>query len=166
MKPPALPVERVLALQPPSLRMVVPDSWADSNGHMNMRWYVAIFDDAGDELHERVGLTPEFHRKNQTGTVDLEHHTHFLKEVMPGDSVAVYSRLVARSLKRLHYLMFLVNETRGNLAAIFECMNAFLDLRVRKTAPFPPEILAGIDALLDRDSKLDWPPPVSGAMRS
>jgi acyl-CoA thioester hydrolase len=146
MKPPALPVERVLALQPPSLRMVVPDSWADSNGHMNMRWYVAIFDDAGDELHERVGLTPEFHRKNQTGTVDLEHHTHFLKEVMPGDSVAVYSRLVARSLKRLHYLMFLVNETRGNLAAIFECMNAFLDLRVRKTAPFPAEILAGIDA--------------------
>ena len=146
MKPPALPVERVLALQPPSLRMVVPDSWGDSNGHMNMRWYVAIFDDAGDELHERVGLTPEFHRKNQTGTVDLEHHTHFLKEVMPGDSVAVYSRLVARSLKRLHYLMFLVNETRGNLAAIFECMNAFLDLRVRKTAPFPAEILAGIDA--------------------
>jgi hypothetical protein len=44
---------------------------------MNMRWYVAIFDDAGDELHERVGLTPEFHRAHQTGTVDLEHHTHF-----------------------------------------------------------------------------------------
>jgi hypothetical protein len=44
-------------------------------------------------------------------------------------------------------------------------MNAFLDLRVRKTAPFPAEILAGIDAWLDRDSKLDWPPPLSGAMR-
>ena len=41
MKPPTLAVERILALQPPSLRMAVPDSWADSNGHMNMRWYVA-----------------------------------------------------------------------------------------------------------------------------
>jgi acyl-CoA thioesterase FadM len=137
---------------------------------MNMRWYVALFDDAGDELvvfqRERVGLTPEFHRAHRTGTVDLEHHTHFLSEVMPGDSVAVYSRLVARSPKRLHYLMFLVNDTKGKLAAIFECMNAFLDLRVRETAPFPPAIVERIDAWLDRDRKLDWPPPVSGAIQT
>jgi acyl-CoA thioester hydrolase len=166
MKPPAVAVESILALQPPSLRLTVPDSWADSNGHMNMRWYVAVFDDAGDELHERVGLTPEFHRRNQTGTVDLEHHTHFLREVMPGDGIAVYSRLVGRSAKRLHYLMFLVNETKGNLAAIFECMNAFADLKIRRTAPFPPEILSRIDAWLERDTKLDWPPPVSGAMQA
>jgi acyl-CoA thioester hydrolase len=166
MKPPALAIESILALQPPSFRIVVPGSWADSNGHMNIRWYVAVFDDAGDELHARIGLTPEFHRQRGTGTFDLEHHTHFLNEVMPGDSIAVYSRLVARSPKRVHHLMFLVNETRGNLAAIFECMNSFMDLKVRKTAPFPAEILARIDAWLDRDSRLDWPPPVSGAMRA
>lgn len=166
MKPPAIALERVLELQPASLRKTVPHSWADSNGHMNMRWYVALFDDAGDELHERCGLTPEFHRIHHSGTVDLEHHTHFLNEVMPGDTVAVYSRLVERSAKRLHYLMFLVNETKGKLAAIFECMNAFLDLNARKTAPFPPEIAAKIDAWLDRDRKLDWPPPVSGAMKA
>src|ERR1035438_6684829 len=94
MKPPAIAVEGIVALQPPSLHRVVPPSWADANGHMNMRWYVAMFDDAGDELHERVGLTPEFHRRHHTGTVDLEHHTHFLHEVMPGDTVAIYSRLV------------------------------------------------------------------------
>ena len=156
----------MLALQPPSLRRTVPADWADSNAHMNMRWYVALFDDAGDELHERCGLTAEFHRAHRSGTVDLEHHTHFLSEVMPGETVAVYSRLVARSAKRLHYLMFLVNETKGRLAAIFECMNAFLDLELRKTAPFPPEIAAHIDAWLEDDRKLDWPPPVSGAMQA
>jgi acyl-CoA thioester hydrolase len=147
---------------------------------MNMRWYAALFDDAGDELHERCGLTPEFHTAHRSGTVDLEHHTHFLNEVMPGDTVVVYSRLVERSAKRLHYLMFLVNESSaqaegsvvrgekpsGKLAAIFECMNAFLDLEVRRTAPFPPEIAAKIDAWLERDRKLDWPPPVSGAMQA
>src|ERR1700726_3010406 len=134
MKPPPVAVESILVLEPPALRTLVPDSWVDANAHMNMRWYVALFDDAGDELHERIGLTPEFHRRHQTGTVDLEHHTHFLNEVMPGDCIAVYIRLVARSSKRLHYLMFLVNETRGKLAAIFECMNAFADLTIRKTA--------------------------------
>src|SRR5579863_4579816 len=148
MKPPAVAVDSILVLQPPSLRLVIPEPWGDLNGHMNMRWYAAIFDDAGDELHERIGLTPEFHRRRQTGTVDLEHHTYFLHEVMPGDSIAVYSRLVAWSPKRLHYLMFLVNETRFQLAAIFECMNAFADLTVRRTAPFPPEILERIDAWL------------------
>jgi acyl-CoA thioester hydrolase len=129
-----------------------------------MRWYVAIFDDAGDDLHERIGLTVEFHREHHTGTVDLEHHTHFLHEVMPGDTVAVYARLVGRSAKRLHYLMFLVNETKGRLAAIFECINAFADLTIRKTAPFPPETGARIDAWLKKDATLDWAAPVSGSM--
>jgi acyl-CoA thioester hydrolase len=165
MKPPAVAVESILALQPPSLHLVVPPSWADSNGHMNMRWYVALFDDAGDELHERMGLTPEFHRLHHSGTVDLEHHTHFLSEVIPGDTVAVYARLVARSAKRVHYLMFLVNESNGRLSAIFECINAFADLTIRRTAAFPPEIAAKIDAWMARDRNLDWPPPVSGAMQ-
>ena len=165
MKPPALALEKILALGPPSLRIVVPDAWADANGHMNMRWYVAVFDDAGDDLHARIGLTPDFHREHHSGTVDLEHHTNFLNEIMPGDHLAVYTRLVARSAKRVHYLMFLVNETKGKLAAIFECMNAFVDLSVRKTAPFPPAVLAKIDAWLEEDADLDWPPPLSGSMR-
>jgi acyl-CoA thioester hydrolase len=166
VRPPALAVESILALQPASLHAVIPEAWADANGHMNMRWYVALFDDAGDELHERVGLTPEFHRLHTTGTVDLEHHTNFLHEVVPGDSVAIYSRLVARSAKRLHYLMFLVNESSGKLSAIFECMNAYLDLTVRRTAPFPAEILAKIDWWLEKDQQLSWPAPVSGAMKA
>jgi acyl-CoA thioester hydrolase len=142
----------------------VPAGWADSNGHVNMRWYVVLFDDAGDDLHARIGLTPDFHRENGTGTVDLEHHTNFLREILPGESVAVYTRLVARSAKRVHYLMFLVNETQGNLAAIFECINALLDTTARRTAPYPAEILAKIDAWIEKDRALDWLPPVSGAM--
>jgi hypothetical protein len=42
MKPSAIAVNSVLVLQPPSLRLVVPESWADSDGHMNMRWYAGI----------------------------------------------------------------------------------------------------------------------------
>ena len=67
MKPPAIALDSILTLAPPCYRIVVPDAWADSNGHMNMRWYVAIFDDAGDDLHARTGLTPEFHRRHGTG---------------------------------------------------------------------------------------------------
>jgi acyl-CoA thioester hydrolase len=145
--------------------MTVPESYRDENGHMYMRWYFAIFDDAGDALHDQIGLTREYHSRHRTGTFDLEHHMHFLSEVNLGEDVAVYMRFVARSTKRLHYLMFMVNVTRGKLSAIFECMNAFADLRVRKTAPFPDEIARKIDEILARHEKLNWPPPLSGAMQ-
>lgn len=164
MKPPALPLERIAALEPPCLRLTVPDAYRDDNGHMNVRWYDAIFDDASDILHERLGLTPDYHRAHGTGTFDLEHHVHFLAEVIPGDRVAVYVRFVGQSAQRLHYLMFMVDETRGKLAAILECMNAFADLKVRRTAPFPPEAAAKIEAGVAVGRALDWPAPVYGAM--
>ena len=165
MKLPPIPLQEILTLSPACLKMTVPEEYRDENGHMNMRWYLAIFDDAGDVLHGRIGLTREYHNQHGTGTFDLEHHVHYLSEVNPGEEVAVYMRFVARSAKRLHYLMFMVNETRGKLATIFECMNALADLGVRKTAPFPDEIARKIDDILARHKKLDWPAPLSGAMQ-
>ena len=166
MKPPSIPIEKILTLEPACLRLTIPESYRDANGHMNMRWYVSIFDDAGDALHERLGITPEYHRQHGTGTFDLEHHTHFLSEVNPHEQVAVYVRLVGCSAKRFHYLMFMVNETRAKLAAIFECINTFADLRARKTIPFPPEIAGRIGDWVATDSRRDWPAPVCGVMRA
>ena len=166
MKPPDIPLEKILALEPACLRMTVPEPYSDLNGHMNVRWYAAIFDDAGDTLHERLGLTPEFHKAHGTGTMDLEGHINYLREVMIGDRLAILARLVARSAKRMQYLMFMVDETRGSLSAIFECINAFVDLKLRKTAPFPPEAAVKIDVGVTAGAALDWPPPVCGAMRS
>ena len=44
----------------------------------------------------------------------------------------------------MQYLMFMVDETRGSLSAIFECINAFADLKLRKSAPFRREIATKI----------------------
>jgi hypothetical protein len=65
----------------------------------------------------------------------------------------------------IHYLMFMVNESTGKVAAHFECVNALVDLQARKTTAYPAEIVARIDALLTEQNQLAWPPPVSGAMR-
>jgi acyl-CoA thioesterase FadM len=62
--------------------------------------------------------------------------------------------------------MFMVDETRDTLSAIFECINAFADLKVRKTAPFPPEIATKIEAGVAASAALDWPPPVCSVMRA
>ncbi|MFB3854771.1 MAG: thioesterase family protein [Vicinamibacterales bacterium] len=166
MKPPSIPLDRVEALAPACFRLEVPGAYGDANGHMNMRWFVAIFDDAGDAIYERLGLTPEYRRELGITTFDLEHHTHFLSEVVPGDTVAVYVRFVGHSAKRFHYLMFMVNESRARLAAIFECITTFVDARSRKATAMPADIQAGIAEWVARDTALGWPAPVSGSMRA
>ena len=164
MKPPPIALGKILALEPACLHMTVPEAYRDENGHMNVRWYATIFDEAGDTLHARLGLTPEFHRTHRTGTMDLENHFNYLHEIRAGDRLAIFSRIVANSAKRMQYLMFMVNDTTGSLSAIFECINAFADLKLRKTAPFPPEIATKIEAGVAASAALDWPPPACGMM--
>lgn len=166
MKPLPIALEQITRLEPVCLQATVPEAYRDSNGHMNVRWYVALFDDASDTLHEWMGLTPEFHAAHHTGTMDLEHHIHYLSEVMPGDVVTVYVRFMGYSSKRIHYLMFLVDETRGKLAATLECINAFADLERRKTAPFPAEAAAKIAAGVAAHTGLNWAAPVSGTLQA
>jgi acyl-CoA thioester hydrolase len=166
MKPPQISLEKIFALEPACLRMTVPEAYRDENGHMNVRWYATIFDEAGDSLHARLGLTPESHKAHAAGTMDLENHFNYLHEVRAGDCLAVFSRIVGQSPKRMHYIMFMIDETRGTLSAIFECVNAFADLKLRKTAPFPPEIAARVRAGVTASAALDWTPPLCGIMNA
>jgi acyl-CoA thioester hydrolase len=163
LKPPHIPLEKIEALTV-CLRTTVPEAYRDSNGHMNVRWYLALFDDAGDTLHDWMGVTLAYHAAHGTGTFDLEHHINYIAEVLPGEEIAVYIRVVGHSEKRLHYIMFLVNETRHRLAATLECINAFADLSLRRTAPWPPEAAAKLAEAVAIDGQLDWAAPLCGAM--
>ena len=95
MKPASISFEDIAALRPVCLRRTVPEAYLDLNNHMNMRWYVALFDDAGDTLHDHLGLTREFRRGHGSGTMDLEHHTWFINEVMAESQICIYTRMVA-----------------------------------------------------------------------
>lgn len=163
MKPPPIPLDAITRLTP-IYRFTIPESYLDENGHMNMRWYVAIFDEAGYPFVAQFGLTADYLSSQHSGGFDLEHHLHFLKEVRLGDSITIYPRLLARSAKRIHYLMFMVNDTQSAVAATFECVNSFADLTIRRTAPYPEAIAARIEAQLVIDSALTWSAPVCGVM--
>lgn len=163
MRPPAISLDLIADL-PKVYRVMIPPAYEDRNGHMNMRWYLALYDEAGDALYPLLGLNVEELAASGMGGFDLEHHIWYLAEVRIGDTVAIRVRLVARSEKLLHYLMFMANETRGVLSSIFECVHAHADLRIRRTAPFPTPVAARIDAFLAAHRALAWPAPVSGSM--
>jgi acyl-CoA thioester hydrolase len=163
MRPPAISLDQLAPL-PVVYRASIPPAYEDRNGHMNIRWYMALYDDAGDAMYPMLGLTADYFAAAGMGGFDLEHHLWYLAEVRSGDTVVIRVRILARRSKLMHYLMFMENETRCVLSSIFECVHAHADLNVRRTAPFPAQVAAKIDTFITAHSSLTWPAPVSGSM--
>jgi acyl-CoA thioester hydrolase len=164
VKPPNLTSDQIQVLGPSCYETIARAEWTDRNQHVNIRHLVAVFDDAGDAFYPTVGLGDADHRRRESGTMDLEHHTHFVREVRPGDRLAVYLRIVGVGPKRFHYVMFLLNQSTGQVASIFECVNTFVDLVRRKSAPWPDEVRSALLSLLEEHQALAWPAPVCGSM--
>ncbi len=158
-------VQSVLAL-PPLLAITAPDTWRDRNGHVNVQHYHGLYDQASWPLMASVGVDAAYFQEAQRGLFDLEHHVWYFAEVLVGDELSVHARFVARSEKRFHGLMFIVNRSRGQVASALEYLSTGADLRTRRTAPLAAELQAGLDRLINEHSQLDWSPPLSGAISS
>ena len=118
MRPPALSLDQLASL-PAVYRAVIPPAYEDRQGHMNVRWYLALYDEAGDAMYPMLGLTADYFASSGAGGFDLEHHLWYPSEVRIGDSVVIRVRMLAPSSKLFHYMMFMVNETRGRALLAF-----------------------------------------------
>lgn len=145
-------------------RTVVPEEYLDAMGHMNVMWYTHLFSMAMGGLFDLVGLTWEEIRHYQGGTFALESHNRYLAEVRVGETIEIHSRLLDRTEKRFHAMHFMTNQTQENVAASFEVVGAYIDLRSRRMAPFPDRIAAQLDWTIGEHRKLRWPAPTSGVM--
>lgn len=145
-------------------RAVVPESYLDVMGHMNVMWYTHLFSVAVGGLFKLVGLNRDYFESHQAGSFALETHVRYLAEVRAGESLRIHTRLLGRSAKRLHWMSFMVKEAGPVLAATSEFVAAHIDMRVRRSAPFPPQIVEAIDRVLAEHVRLPWPAPVCGVM--
>jgi acyl-CoA thioester hydrolase len=127
--------------------MQIEQQWIDYNGHLNMAYYNVMFDRAIDELWLKLGIGPGYMKERHGSTFTAECHVRYLREIHLGDPVQVSILLVAADEKRLHTFEELRHATEGWLSATSENMTIHIDMAARKTAPFPPDIRARIDAL-------------------
>jgi acyl-CoA thioester hydrolase len=149
---------------PVQLDYVIPPEWEDRNGHVNVQFYLTLFELGGWKILEDNGFDEAWMQRSQYSFFDLEHHLRYLAEIGVGDRVTAYNRVVGKSDKRFHGLYLIVNESRGRLACVLEYMSAGVDMRQRRTAPMPLELLGGLDRLYADHQKLSWPPPLCGIM--
>ena len=115
--------------------------WVDFYGHMNMGFYLVVFDMATDQLWPHIGLGPEFKARN-LGTFAAETWVSYVREVTEGMPLAAVNEVLAFDGKRLLARHELVHATEGWLAAENEVLYLCVDMAVRRVTTWPGDVQA------------------------
>jgi acyl-CoA thioester hydrolase len=123
---------------------VVRPEWIDSNGHMNLAYYVVVFDLATDALYNALGIGDAYREASGNSCFTAETHTLYEREVHLGDRLLVRTWLLGADTKRLHYFHEMFHLESGERSAVQELMALHIDMGVRRVAPYPPEQYAAL----------------------
>ena len=127
---------------------VVRPEWIDSNGHMNLAYYVLVFDLATDKLYDKLGIGNAYREATDHSSFTAETHTVYEREVHLGDRLMIRSWLLGADAKRVHYFHEMFHVESGERSAVQEIMSLHIDMRVRRVAAFPPELQASLAEML------------------
>jgi acyl-CoA thioester hydrolase len=130
----------------PHCEGVVLPEWIDANGHMNLAYYVVLFDQATDSMYDVLGVGQAYRDVTCNSTFTAETHTLYEREVRLGERVRVVPHLLGVDAKRLHYFHEMFHADEGHRVAAQELIALHIDLRVRRVAPFPPDLLERLQA--------------------
>ncbi|MGE4045105.1 MAG: thioesterase family protein, partial [Acetobacteraceae bacterium] len=136
---------------------VVLPEWIDSNGHLNLAYYVVVFDLATDALYDALKIGNAYREATNNSCFTAETHTVYEREVHLGDKLLVRGWLLGADAKRLHYFHEMFHVESGERAAVQELLALHIDMGVRRVAPFPPEVKASLDEAVRRHAPADLP---------
>jgi acyl-CoA thioester hydrolase len=145
---------------PLTWRERVREEWTDYNQHMNLAYYVLIFDHATDEFYRSVGLGLEYRERSGFSTFAVEAHITYDAEVSAGEEVICRSRLLDFDEKRLHYFHMMYHSENHNLVATTEILAVHVDLGARRVAAMPDEIGQLLAQRLEADRRFPVPEQV------
>jgi len=143
-----------------STRLRVLPEWIDSNGHMNVAFYLRAFDLAFDEVYERLVLESDAVSTAGTSTFAAEMHLTFQGEVFMGDPLRITTQLVGMDGKRFHRFQAMYHGEKGYLAATCEWLILFIDMTQRRVADMPPDVRIRMEAVRAAHAGLSLPPEI------
>jgi len=150
---------------PHHVTVTIPEEYRDIFDHMNFQYYLKIFNDGVFDMFDGVGMTESYFLDNQVAMYAVDQRLNFKSEVKINDTVSIYSRLIARSSKSLHFMQFMVNDTQHKVAATLEGLGFHVSQETKRSAPFLDNIVAEIDARLAEDHALEWDVLLSQAIQ-
>ena len=127
--------------------------WTDYNGHMNVAYYVLIFDLFGAEiLMNRFHMGEESANTSKKSTMVVESHITYKEEVKEGDEVDVNLLYFDHDKKRLQYKLEMIHKEKKYVASTIETLSLYVDLSLRKVAEFEEEKVKIMDQYIKENS--------------
>jgi acyl-CoA thioester hydrolase len=118
--------------------------WIDHNGHLNLAYYIVLFDEATDALWQAIGVGEAYRARSGCATFAAESHTLYMAELLLGDETTAHSLVLDVDAKRLHVAHELRRNHDDVVAARQELMFLNVDLATRRSAPWPAATLASL----------------------
>ena len=126
--------------------------WTDYNGHMNMSYYILIFDNAAEVMLTKFKMGGDSAKSDKKSTFAVETHTTYDQEVKLGEEVEVHLTYLDHDKKRIHYRVSMFHKEKKYLAATTEVLSLYIDLNQRKVAEFEPEKIKIMDDFIKTNS--------------
>ena len=139
-------------------RDVVRPEWIDENDHMNMGYYLVVFDLATDVWLDHIGLDRTHKQSASVTTFTLESHTCYLRELRCGAPLRFATRLLGFDEKRIHYIHEMWHANEHYLAATNELMSLHVRQQTRRAAPMAESIVSRLESLHLVHSRAPAPP--------
>ncbi len=157
------PTYEQLAALPAYAEQPVPVAFEDVNGHLNVRHYTGIASEGLDESLVDLGIPQNWPALGHA-CFSAEHHLTYLSELRTGDRMSTRVRVLGRSARAAHVLVYLLDESSQRLSCVMEEVFLHIDMGTRRTAPWPEEVAAALDQRAAADANLPWEPDTSGCL--
>ena len=117
----------------------VKKEWVDYNNHMNMAYYVLVFDQAWEVALEKFKMGGTAAKDLNRSTMVVETNTKYLNEVKEGEQVNINLTYFDHDKKRLHLKMEMISQKTNKISASMEWISLYIDLSKRKVTEFEEE---------------------------
>ena len=126
--------------------------WTDYNGHLNVAYYVLIFDIAADIMLDNFKMGGISAKKDKRTTFVAEMHTIYNQEVRLGEEVETHITYVDHDKKRIQYKLSMFHKEKKYLAATNEVLSLYVDLSQRRVTEFDPDRVKIMDDFIKKNS--------------
>ena len=113
--------------------------WTDYNNHMNLSYYILVFDKAAEKMLSNFKMGEEAAINTKRSTMVVETHTTYNNEVKEGEEVDIYLSYCDHDKKRLHYKLEMYEKSKNVLSSTTEVLALYINLELRKVAEFEKE---------------------------
>ena len=128
---------------------IIKKEWTDYNNHMNMAYYVLVFDQIWEIILEKFKMGEQSAKTTKMSTMVVETHTTYNNEVKEGDEVEINLTFFDHDKKRLHFKMEMIEKSSKKLSATLEMLSLYIDLNKRKVAEFEDEKVKLMDDFIN-----------------